>query len=167
MKLFYGANMQFFIDRGGTFTDIVAIINGRILYTNSCLKNPEAYDDAAIQGIRDILEIPVNQPLPTMLYSHAVEISARYNAQGQELRAVNLEQVRQDLQIAFDEGIRSCAIVLSLVMLSINTTKQFAVVRGRVPAWLRGKRRRGSSRSPRPRSPPCRCGRSPGPCPSG
>ena len=48
---------QFWIDRGGTFTDIVASDpNGRVVTHKLLSDNPEQYGDAAIQGIRDILE---------------------------------------------------------------------------------------------------------------
>ena len=48
---------QFWIDRGGTFTDIVAQRPGGSLLTHKLLsKNPERYEDAAIQGIHDLLK---------------------------------------------------------------------------------------------------------------
>ncbi len=47
---------QFWIDRGGTFTDIVAAAPDGRLHTHKLLsENPEHYRDAAIQGIFDIL----------------------------------------------------------------------------------------------------------------
>ncbi|HHP7232198.1 MAG TPA: hydantoinase/oxoprolinase family protein [Xenococcaceae cyanobacterium] len=160
---------QFWIDRGGTFTDIVAKSpQGKIMVHKLLSENPEQYEDAPIQGIRDILGIGKNQPIPTesievvkmgttvatnallerkgdrvvfvttkgfkdalqigyqnrpdifalqiilpqMLYETVIEVAERYNAQGEELQPVNRRQVKQDLQIAFDRGIRSCAIVL-------------------------------------------------------
>jgi 5-oxoprolinase (ATP-hydrolysing) len=57
---------QFFADRGGTFTDLVAITPNKEIITHKLLsENPESYNDAVIQGIRDILNIPKNDPLPT------------------------------------------------------------------------------------------------------
>jgi len=48
---------RFWIDRGGTFTDIVAVAPDGKLYTRKLLsENPECYDDAALQGIRDFTE---------------------------------------------------------------------------------------------------------------
>ena len=159
---------QFWIDRGGTFTDIVAKSpEGKIIVDKLLSENPEQYEDAPIQGIRDILGIEKDRPIPTetigvvkmgttvatnallerkgdrvvfvttkgfkdalrigyqnrpdifalqivlpeMLYETVIEVSERYNAQGEELQSVNKEQVKQDLQAAFDLGIRSCAIV--------------------------------------------------------
>ncbi|URD49906.1 hydantoinase/oxoprolinase N-terminal domain-containing protein [Chroococcidiopsis sp. CCNUC1] len=56
---------QFWIDRGGTFTDIVAQHpDGRTIVHKLLSENPERYTDAAIQGIREILGVPANAPLP-------------------------------------------------------------------------------------------------------
>ena len=50
---------QFWIDRGGTFTDIVARRPNGTLVTHKLLsENPTQYTDAAIAGIRQILGIP-------------------------------------------------------------------------------------------------------------
>jgi 5-oxoprolinase (ATP-hydrolysing) len=57
---------QFSIDRGGTFTDIVAISPaGQILVHKLLSENPERYPDAAMQGIREILGIDPGAPIPT------------------------------------------------------------------------------------------------------
>ena len=160
---------EFFIDRGGTFTDIVAKTpQGKIIVYKLLSENPEQYQDAPIQGIRDLIGIPKNEPisteqievvkmgttvatnallerkgdrvvllitqgfkdalrigyqnrpnifarqivLPSMLYESVVEIDARYDANGNELKPVNKAQVRQDLQVVYDTGINCCAIVL-------------------------------------------------------
>ncbi|OKH37871.1 5-oxoprolinase [[Phormidium ambiguum] IAM M-71] len=56
---------QFWIDRGGTFTDVVALSpKGEITVHKLLSENPERYTDAAIQGIREILGISNNQPIP-------------------------------------------------------------------------------------------------------
>ena len=45
------AGWQFWIDRGGTFTDIVGRAPDGELHTHKLLsENPEAYEDAALQG---------------------------------------------------------------------------------------------------------------------
>jgi 5-oxoprolinase (ATP-hydrolysing) len=159
---------QFWIDRGGTFTDIVAQRPGGQLVIHKLLsENPERYTDAAIQGIRDILGIPADAPMPSeqiaivkmgttvatnallerkgdrtilvitkgfrdalrigyqnrpdifarqivlpeMLYERVVEVEERYTAQGEELIPVQTQYIAS-LQAAYNEGIRSCAIVL-------------------------------------------------------
>ena len=49
------AQWEFWIDRGGTFTDIVARRPDGSLVTHKLLsENPERYADAAVQGIRDV-----------------------------------------------------------------------------------------------------------------
>ena len=57
---------QFWIDRGGTFTDIVARRPDGTLVTHKLLsENPERYRDAAIAGIRALLGIAADAPIPT------------------------------------------------------------------------------------------------------
>lgn len=56
---------QFWIDRGGTFTDIVAIDPAGVVHTRKLLsENPEHYEDAALQGIRDFLGLGSDAPIP-------------------------------------------------------------------------------------------------------
>ncbi len=55
---------QFWIDRGGTFTDIVARRPDGTLRSHKLLsENPERYRDAAVQGIRDLLDLQRNDPI--------------------------------------------------------------------------------------------------------
>ncbi|WP_218081349.1 hydantoinase B/oxoprolinase family protein [Anthocerotibacter panamensis] len=57
---------QFWIDRGGTFTDVVARRpDGSLVVHKLLSENPERYRDAAVQGIREILGLPQGAPLPT------------------------------------------------------------------------------------------------------
>ena len=79
--------LRIFADRGGTFTDIVAVTNNETIidrlanFTERFLivplpnkewiivykllsENPEQYKDAVIQGIRDIIGLTVNEPIP-------------------------------------------------------------------------------------------------------
>ncbi len=56
---------QFWIDRGGTFTDVVARKPGGELVTHKLLSdNPGQYRDAAIAGIRHLLGVPPGAPIP-------------------------------------------------------------------------------------------------------
>ena len=49
---------QFWIDRGGTFTDIVAKKpDGKIIIDKLLSENTNAYKDAAVAGIRRILNL--------------------------------------------------------------------------------------------------------------
>jgi 5-oxoprolinase (ATP-hydrolysing) len=56
---------QFWIDRGGTFTDIVARAPDGTVHTHKVLsENPEQYKDAALKGIRDLLGIDKTATIP-------------------------------------------------------------------------------------------------------
>jgi 5-oxoprolinase (ATP-hydrolysing) len=57
---------QFWIDRGGTFTDVVGSAPDGTFATRKLLSdNPDAYDDAALQGIREILGLSTGAPIPS------------------------------------------------------------------------------------------------------
>ena len=61
---------QFWVDRGGTFTDIVAQRPDGALETRKLLsENPGQYDDAAVQGIRDLLGLVGGDEIP----EHVIE----------------------------------------------------------------------------------------------
>ncbi|MSQ69760.1 MAG: 5-oxoprolinase [Betaproteobacteria bacterium] len=56
---------QFWIDRGGTFTDVVALQpDGRLITHKLLSENPEQYPDAALAGIRHLLGVARDQPIP-------------------------------------------------------------------------------------------------------
>ena len=55
-KVSPNGSWDFWIDRGGTFTDVVGRRPDGTLAAHKLLsENPEAYRDAAVQGIRDLL----------------------------------------------------------------------------------------------------------------
>ncbi len=57
---------QFWIDRGGTFTDIVARSPaGKLVIYKLLSENPERYTDAPVQGIKDILGILDHALIPS------------------------------------------------------------------------------------------------------
>ena len=160
---------QIWIDRGGTFTDIVARQPDGTLRQHKLLsENPARYDDAVVQGIRDVMglapgePLPANQiehikmgttvatnallerkgdrtvfvttsgfadalrigyqnrpdlfalaiELPTMLYERVIEVNERVSIDGDVLQAPRLERLREQLQSAYNDGIRSVAIAL-------------------------------------------------------
>ena len=56
---------EFWIDRGGTFTDIVARRpDGRLVARKLLSDNPGAYRDAAVAGIRQLLGVEAGQTIP-------------------------------------------------------------------------------------------------------
>ena len=159
---------DFWIDRGGTFTDIVARTPDGELRPHKLLsENPEAYPDAAIQGIRDLMGVDQKDRIPSeqiatvkmgttvatnallerkgdrvllltnigfadvleigyqarprlfdrhikkpeLLYDRVSEVPGRVLDDGTEAQPIDLETARRELQSAFDDGIRSVAIV--------------------------------------------------------
>ncbi|MCV3209085.1 hydantoinase B/oxoprolinase family protein [Mesorhizobium sp. YC-39] len=62
------AKWDFWIDRGGTFTDVIGRDPEGALHPRKLLsENPEAYADAAIQGIRDLLGLESGAAIPSGL----------------------------------------------------------------------------------------------------
>ena len=159
---------QFWIDRGGTFTDIVGKRSDGQLRTYKLLsENPSQYKDAAVAGIRHLLGLQSHQAvtpaqvscvkmgttvatnallerkgeptllvttrgfrdalriayqnrprlfdrhivLPELLYSDVVEANERMSAQGELIETLDLNALRPPLQMQFDSGLRSVAIV--------------------------------------------------------
>jgi 5-oxoprolinase (ATP-hydrolysing) len=159
---------QFWIDRGGTFTDVIARRPDGALVTHKLLsESREHYRDAAIAGIRDLMGVATGDPipcdqievvkmgttvatnallerkgertvlivtrgfkdalrigyqnrpdifarrivLPEMLYERVVEIDERVTADGEVLRAPDLARIKADIELVFDAGIRSAAIL--------------------------------------------------------
>ena len=160
---------QFWVDRGGTFTDVVGRAPDGTLYTHKLLsENPEAYEDAALQGIRDLLGLADGAPmpaaaidavkmgttvatnallerkgdrtllvvtagfrdqlriayqarprlfdmhieLPEMLYERIEEAVERVDAHNVVLTPLDLDDLAPRMQAAYDDGLRSIAIVL-------------------------------------------------------
>jgi 5-oxoprolinase (ATP-hydrolysing) len=59
---------DFWIDRGGTFTDVIGRRpDGSLVAYKLLSENPEAYRDAAVQGIRNLLGIAPDRPIPAGL----------------------------------------------------------------------------------------------------
>jgi 5-oxoprolinase (ATP-hydrolysing) len=158
---------QFWIDRGGTFTDIVGKRPDGTLVTHKLLsENPEQYRDAAVAGIRHLLGLKPDQPiatgqvacvkmgttvatnallerkgeptllvttqgfadglriayqnrprlfdrhivLPELLYTQVIEARERIGAQGEVVQALDEGHLREQLQLAYGQGLRSVAI---------------------------------------------------------
>jgi 5-oxoprolinase (ATP-hydrolysing) len=56
---------DFWVDRGGTFTDVIGRRPDGTLTAHKLLsENPGVYRDAAVQGIRDLLGLKPGQPIP-------------------------------------------------------------------------------------------------------
>ena len=62
---------EIWVDRGGTFTDIVAKRpDGQLVSHKLLSENPERYKDAAVQGIRDVLGLEVGAAIPQNTIEH-------------------------------------------------------------------------------------------------
>ena len=62
---------KFWIDRGGTFTDVAARAPDGCMHTMKLLsENPEHYEDAAVEGIRRILRLDKGAPVPGEIVEH-------------------------------------------------------------------------------------------------
>src|ERR1700728_3424626 len=60
------ASWEFWIDRGGTFTDVIGRRPDGALLTHKLLsENPEAYRDAAVHGIRHLLGLKAGEAIPS------------------------------------------------------------------------------------------------------
>ena len=67
----YRPAWDFWIDRGGTFTDIVARQpDGTIKAHKLLSENPEQYEDAALQGIRELMGVSPGEDLPRGKINH-------------------------------------------------------------------------------------------------
>jgi len=159
---------QFWIDRGGTFTDVVGCApDGRLQTQKLLSENPSQYPDAAVEGIRRMLGLTPGESitaervacvkmgttvatnallerkgertllaitrgfrdalriatqarprlfdrhivLPDMLYERVIEAVERVSARGEVIEPLDEPALRAALQRAFDDGLRSCAIV--------------------------------------------------------
>lgn len=92
---------QFWIDRGGTFTDVVAKSpDGRLLTHKLLSDNPERYRDAALQGMRDILNVGPAEPL-----ADAVEIVKMGTTVGTNAL---LERKGEPVALIITKGFKDC-----------------------------------------------------------
>ncbi|MEC9186178.1 MAG: hydantoinase/oxoprolinase family protein, partial [Pseudomonadota bacterium] len=98
---------QFWIDRGGTFTDVVAKKPDGELITHKLLsENPEAYSDAAVQGIRDLLGVAKNAPIPAgqieaVKMGTTVATNALLERKGDRTLLVTTDGFRDQLRIGY------------------------------------------------------------------
>ncbi|MDC0476197.1 hydantoinase B/oxoprolinase family protein [Alphaproteobacteria bacterium] len=98
---------QFWVDRGGTFTDLVACRpDGRLVTHKLLSENPEAYNDAALQGIRDILGLAADaalsaEQIDTIKMGTTVATNALLERTGDRTLLVVTRGFRDQLRIAY------------------------------------------------------------------
>ena len=120
---------QFFIDRGGTFTDVVARDPDGALHVTKVLSvNPSAYDDAALHAIRQFLHLPAGAAIPAsrigaIKMGTTVATNALLERKGEPTVLVITAGFRDALRIAyqnrpriFDRAIRLPELVHSRVI---------------------------------------------------
>jgi 5-oxoprolinase (ATP-hydrolysing) len=106
------ARWQFWIDRGGTFTDIVARRPDGSLVTHKLLsENPERYRDAAIAGIRHLLGVADDAPLPigeidAVKMGTTVATNALLERRGEPTVLAITRGFRDQLRIAYQDRPR-------------------------------------------------------------
>ncbi len=98
---------QFWIDRGGTFTDVVAkSADGKIYVHKLLSENPERYSDAAVQAVRDLLGLRPDQAIPADQISvvkmgTTVATNALLERKGDRTVLVITQGFRDALKIAY------------------------------------------------------------------
>lgn len=98
---------DFYIDRGGTFTDIIARKPDGTLVAHKLLsENPEAYRDAAVAGIRHFLGVQKNEALPSHLIGDVrmgttVATNALLERKGDKTLLLITKGFRDALRIAY------------------------------------------------------------------
>ncbi len=107
MTAFTPQRWQFWIDRGGTFTDVVGRTPQGDLRTLKLLsENPEQYRDAAVEGIRRLLQLPAGAPITPDLVAcvkmgTTVATNALLERQGERTLLVTTRGFRDALRIAY------------------------------------------------------------------
>ena len=100
---------DFWIDRGGTFTDVIGRDSQGNLHARKVLsENPSAYKDAAVQGIRLHLGLKAGEPVPTgaigeVRMGTTVATNALLERKGEKLALVTTKGFRDALRIGYQE----------------------------------------------------------------
>ncbi|MGH8804447.1 MAG: hydantoinase B/oxoprolinase family protein [Polaromonas sp.] len=103
---------QFWVDRGGTFTDIVAKKPDGSLVTHKLLsENPEQYRDAAVAGIRHLLGLKAGEPIRAdvvdcVKMGTTVATNALLERKGEPTLLVTTRGFRDALRIAYQNRPR-------------------------------------------------------------
>ncbi|MCC2677138.1 MAG: putative 5-oxoprolinase (5-oxo-L-prolinase), partial [Ramlibacter sp.] len=103
---------QFWIDRGGTFTDVVGRRPDGTLVTHKLLSdNPEQYRDAAVAGIRHLLGLKAGEPITPQLVEcvkmgTTVATNALLERKGEPTLLVTTQGFRDALRIAYQNRPR-------------------------------------------------------------
>lgn len=110
---------QFWVDRGGTFTDIVARRpDGRLLTHKLLSDNPARYTDAAVAGVRQLLgddgRDPQDTPVDAVRMGTTVATNALLERKGERTLLVITRGFRDALRIAYQNRPRIFARAIEL-----------------------------------------------------
>ena len=100
-------NWEFWIDRGGTFTDIVGRRpDGHLVAHKLLSENAEAYRDAAVQGIRELLGLAAGDEIPAgridaVKMGTTVATNALLERKGERTLLVTTKGFRDALRIGY------------------------------------------------------------------
>ncbi|MFJ7357162.1 hydantoinase B/oxoprolinase family protein [Phyllobacterium sp. NPDC097923] len=100
---------DFWVDRGGTFTDVIGRDPHGVLHARKVLsENPEAYKDAAVQGIRLHLGLKPGEAIPAgrigeVRMGTTVATNALLERKGERLALVTTRGFRDALRIGYQE----------------------------------------------------------------
>lgn len=103
---------EFWIDRGGTFTDVVGRRpDGRLVTRKLLSHDPGRYRDAPVEGIRRMLELGPDEPIPAdriaaVKMGTTVATNALLERQGEPTVLVVTEGFRDALRIAYQNRPR-------------------------------------------------------------
>lgn len=104
---------QFWVDRGGTFTDIVARRpDGRLLMHKLLSDNPARYADAAVAGVRELLHD--DGPIDAVRMGTTVATNALLERKGERTLLVVTRGFRDALRIAYQNRPRIFARAIEL-----------------------------------------------------
>ena len=98
---------NFWVDRGGTFTDVIGRAPDGALHSAKVLSdNPAAYRDAAVQGIRQILGLAPGEPIPTgsigeVRMGTTVATNALLERKGERAALITTRGFRDALRIGY------------------------------------------------------------------
>jgi 5-oxoprolinase (ATP-hydrolysing) len=98
---------NFWIDRGGTFTDVIGCDPSGNLHARKMLsENPRVYRDAAVQGIRELLGLETGAPIPTGLVGEVrmgttVATNALLERKGERTVLVTTRGFRDALELGY------------------------------------------------------------------
>src|SRR5690606_34135199 len=111
---------QFWIDRGGTFTDVVGLRpDGRTVTTKLLSEDPERYADAALEGMRRLLGVAPEAALPLaqiacVKMGTTVATNALLERRGEPTLLVITRGFRDQLRIGYQNRPKLFARQISL-----------------------------------------------------